>query len=389
MASRMFSWIEFRRPKCAKILNRTIACALIVSLACLMLLPTTYRGASLGYLREAVATGSPNNVKPSTDEPASAEPMSEESAPVEPNASRSFSVQVTSVKPVQVANSSYGAIAENATSTPGWKVLNACGTALRVLYYVHTAPDHFDRRRLLRSTIGNPAVAAFLNSSVVFFVGQTTDAELSAEVRAEAACEGDVVLLEHVDTYRNLTYKFIGATKWLTANGCLGPSTDVVVKLDDDVIVNVFLLASYVKRHLAAGTRDSRRVHCATMPVLKPIREKKFKWFVTKEEYANDTYPPYCCGAAYLMRASVLALLVEATSSVPFFWVDDVYATGLLTRAANVSLVDIRKKYVIFTSKNTTAVSNSTLFLHWGMTPTLFTRTYRFWANVLGQNRTE
>ncbi|KAH7958502.1 hypothetical protein HPB49_002091 [Dermacentor silvarum] len=274
-------------------------------------------------------------------------------------------------------------------SKPGWKVKNACGFALRVLYYVHTAPDHFDRRRLLRDTIGNPAVAAFLNSSVVFFVGQATNAELSEEVRAEAECEGDVVLLEHVDTYRNLTYKFIGATKWLAANRCLSSSTDVVVKLDDDVTVNVFLLESYVKRLLASGPRGSRSVHCAIMPVLKPLREKKWKWFVTREEYANDTYPPYCCGAAYLMRASVLALLAEAIRSVPFFWVDDVYATGLLTKAANVTLVDIRPSYVIFTSKNTTAVSNSTLFLHWGMTATLFTRTYQFWATVLRQNRTK
>ncbi|KAH7957610.1 hypothetical protein HPB52_020779 [Rhipicephalus sanguineus] len=293
-----------------------------------------------------------------------------------------------SVSAVTTTTSSF-ATAENVTNIPGSKVTNACGFPLRVLYYVHTAPDHFHRRRVLRDTIGNPAVTAFVNSTVVFFVGKTTNAEVSEEVRAEAECEGDLVLLDHVDTYRNLTLKFIGATKWLADHRCLSSSTDVVVKLDDDVIVNVFLLASYVERHMAAAdTRNSRTIHCATMPHLKPIRNKKYKWFVSKEEYANDTYPPYCCGAAYLMKASVLALLGEATGSVPFFWVDDVYSTGLLTNATNVTLVNIRRMCNISPPAETTAVKNKTLFFHWGQRPALFKRAYRFWASVLRQNRT-
>ncbi|KAL1420842.1 hypothetical protein MTO96_023696 [Rhipicephalus appendiculatus] len=251
-----------------------------------------------------------------------------------------------------------------------------------------TCRDASSGRRVLRDTIGNPAVAAFVNSTIVFFVGKTSNAEVSEEVRAEAECLGDLVLLDHVDTYRNLTLKFIGATKWLAANRCLGSSTNVIVKLDDDVIVNVFLLAYYIKRHMRADARNSRTIHCATMAYLKPIRDKKYKWFVSKKEYANDTYPPYCCGAAYLMKASVLALLGEATGSVPFFWVDDVYSTGLLTNATNVTLVNLRRMYSVSPSVETTAIKKKTLFLHWGQRPVLFKRVYRFWASVLRQHRT-
>ncbi|XP_037564529.1 beta-1,3-galactosyltransferase 1 [Dermacentor silvarum] len=361
MASSVSSWSELRSPKCPKIRNRAIAYALFVSVSCLILLPTTYRDDMPGCLRE----------------------------PFKSNASRSSSTPPASVKPVPVSTSTtaYITTAKNATGI-AWKVKKACGSALRVLYYVHTAPEHFDRRRLLRDTIGNPAVATFFNSSVAFFVGKTTNADLNKEVRAEAEYEGDVVVLEHVDTYRNLTLKFIGATKWLVANRCLSSSTGVVVKLDDDVIVNVFLLASYVEHYLAGDTRDSPSIHCATMPYLKPIRDRRYKWFVTKKEYASDTYPPYCCGAAYLMKASVLTLLEKATHNATFFWVDDVYATGLLTKAANVTLVNIRRMCAISPPAETTSVSNYTLFLHWGMTRTLFLRAYQLWASVLSQNRT-
>ncbi|KAH9383356.1 hypothetical protein HPB48_024571 [Haemaphysalis longicornis] len=61
----------------------------------------------------------------------------------------------------------------------------------------------------------------------------------------------DLVELDFIDTYRNLTHKFIGATKWLTANDCLNSPDLCVVKLDDDVIVNVYLLTSYVQYMLA------------------------------------------------------------------------------------------------------------------------------------------
>ncbi|XP_037514825.1 beta-1,3-galactosyltransferase 5 [Rhipicephalus sanguineus] len=343
-----------------------------------------------------VSTAEPTSAEPSgglkisTAQPTSVEPLTLQSVPVEPDTTTSSTTKTTFREPVSaVATASSSlAFAKNTTSIPGWKVKNACGFPLRVLYYVHTAPNNFHMRQFLRYSIGNPAVATFVNSSIAFFVGKTTNTELREELHAEAECEGDLVLLDHVDTYRDLTLKFIGATKWLAANGCLSSSTDVIVKMDDDVIVNAFLLASYIKRRMAATkTRNLETIHCAIMPpvYLKPMRSKKSKWFVTEEEYDNDIYPPFCSGAAYLMKASVLALLGKATGSVPFFWVDDVYATGLLRMAQNVTLVNITRMYSIVPSYRTTSISNKTLFFHWGQTPRLFKRAYRLWASVLRQ----
>ncbi|KAH9383351.1 hypothetical protein HPB48_024566 [Haemaphysalis longicornis] len=133
-----------------------------------------------------------------------------------PNATSNVSATVT---PTAIS------VKQNSRDKPtkefGWKVKCACVTSLRVLYYVHTAPENTQRRQLLRSTIGNREVAAFVNSSLVFFVGTTPDLKLREEVHTEAEEEGDVVELDFLDTYRNLTHKFIGATKWLKANQCL------------------------------------------------------------------------------------------------------------------------------------------------------------------------
>ncbi|XP_077532392.1 beta-1,3-galactosyltransferase 5-like [Haemaphysalis longicornis] len=279
-----------------------------------------------------------------------------------------------------------------ATNTPvtrfGWKVKCACASNLRVLYYVHTPPDHTRHRQLLRNTIGNSEVAAFLNSSLVFFVGTTHDQNLREKVHQEAEREGDVVELDFFDSYRNLTHKFIGATKWLTANECLNSSERVVVKLDDDVVVNVFLLSSYVEYLLALDHSVSPSIHCASLLNERPIRRKNSKWFVSRQEYPSFKYPPYCPGAAFLMHVSVLAMLGREVHRVPFFWVDDVYATGLVARSAKVVLVDIKRHFILHPENGKVDVSKNTLFIHIEQHEVLFERSKIFWNSIMMQNST-
>ncbi|XP_077532228.1 uncharacterized protein LOC144144596 [Haemaphysalis longicornis] len=269
----------------------------------------------------------------------------------------------------------------------GWKVKRSCSSRLRVLYYVHTAPDHVDRRDLLRSTIGKEEVAAFVNSSLVFFVGTTPDQKLREKVHEEAERYGDLVELDFIDTYRNLTHKFIGATKWLTANDCLNSSERVVVKLDDDVMVNVFLLTSYVEYMLALDPLVSPSIHCYTLWREGPIRKKNSKWFVSRQEYRSFRYPPYCVGAAFMMHAPVLALLGRAAHNVPFFWVDDVYATGMVARSAKVDFNNIQRHYYLAPTENTVTIGKNTLFLHMGQQPVLFKRADKLWESMMMHNQ--
>ncbi|KAK8774163.1 hypothetical protein V5799_011305 [Amblyomma americanum] len=288
------------------------------------------------------------------------------------------------VRPVSVSSSTRvpdATTAENKRPVPGWKVRSACRSTLRVLFYVNTDPRHADMRRLLRDTVGDPVIAEFLNSSLVFFVGQTADKKLRSTLQAEAGVEGDMVQLDFLDTYRNLTHKFIGATKWLRENGCLN-STEVVVKIDDDVMVNVFHLATYISALPAAGSPSFRSIHCC--PSSTPIVDRGIvsKWYVTKEEYPDDMYPPYCPGAFVIMRASVLAHMCEAIERVRFFWIDDVYATGLLRHATNVSLVPLTGRCNLLPSIYT-MVMNKELFLHMGYQPALFTRAKQIWKSVM------
>ncbi|KAH9365991.1 hypothetical protein HPB48_009627 [Haemaphysalis longicornis] len=217
---------------------------------------------------------------------------------------------------------------------PGWKSLTACrNSSLRLLYFVHTAPKNMGLRKWLRHTIGNPEIASTTGSAIVFIVGELADHNDTEALRDEADREGDMVVLDFRDTYKNLSLKFLLGAKWVLNNCRLDPAS-VIVKMDDDVLVNVFALSSYVR----SAAVNMKAIHCRVFPNGHPYRKKKSKWYVSKEAYSSDKYPVYCAGAAYLMRPAVLSSLYDASTHVPSFWVDDVYVTGFLAEYANSTL---------------------------------------------------
>ncbi|KAL3226708.1 hypothetical protein MRX96_024772 [Rhipicephalus microplus] len=93
-----------------------------------------------------------------------------------------------------------------------------------------------------------------------------------APSKEEARSVGDVVVFPFVDTYRNLTYKFVYGLKW--ANDNCRESVRFVVKIDDDALVNVFLLADYLKN--VTGPAAETSVHCLAWMRTPVVRKRGF-----------------------------------------------------------------------------------------------------------------
>jgi len=88
-----------------------------------------------------------------------------------------------------------------------------------LVVYVHSAPEHHGRRQVVRSTWGN--VSRWTTDSAVvtlrFVLGRPAsdgDHQQRALVD-EQTTHGDLVQLDFVDSYRNMTIKAIGALQWL------------------------------------------------------------------------------------------------------------------------------------------------------------------------------
>ena len=80
---------------------------------------------------------------------------------------------------------------------------------------------------------------------------------------------------------------------------------------------------------------------------LNPLRGTNSKWDVTFEEYAPKMYPSFVSGWAYATTVTAARLLVQESDSSPFFWIDDVFVTGILASRCGVFHVNIRSRLTV------------------------------------------
>ena len=225
---------------------------------------------------------------------------------------------------------------------------NVCSDQdIYIIAYVHTAPQHYKRRIVIRHTWGDSSYYD-IQIRVVFVMGLAADDvnasyDVQRALEFEAARYGDIVQEDFLDTYRNLTYKAVAALRWISRY-C--SHARYVLKTDDDIFVNAFNLLRYLRRIdriSRTATTDAAAVHprglllCLVWYSMKVMREGK--WRTSREEWHDDRYPIYCSGCAFLMSIDVAVAMHRISYDVPFFWVDDFYVTGLLPLKLGPSLV--------------------------------------------------
>ncbi|KAG8188809.1 hypothetical protein JTE90_009197 [Oedothorax gibbosus] len=209
------------------------------------------------------------------------------------------------------------------------------GEKIDLLIVVHSSPSHILHRKAIRQTWGSNAVGQGLNIRTVFAVGRSKLPRIQQRVNSESKANGDIVGVEMIDSYTNLTLKHVAGLRWAVKN-CAG--VEYVLKADDDAFVDVSRALKVIK---SAGLSSSS-IACRVVP--QGTSPRRFgKWMVTRQDYPYDAYPEYCSGLAYFGRPSAMAKVYEAAVSgkVPYLWIDDVYLTGLAAQAAEVSRLDI------------------------------------------------
>ena len=133
---------------------------------------------------------------------------------------------------------------------------HACeGTNVFLLVYVHTAPRNWKRRMMIRQTWGDVRQYTQHVVRVVFVLGtSTTDGwpNISESLALENDLYHDIVQENYIDSYRNLTYKAIGALRWIQRY-C--PQTKFVLKTDDDLFVNMFDLLQRIDEQYSSYSK--------------------------------------------------------------------------------------------------------------------------------------
>jgi beta-1,3-galactosyltransferase 1 len=198
-----------------------------------------------------------------------------------------------------------------------------------------------------------------MNGCLVFLIGNSERIGdecaflLSYEVQNQIFIEqkqfGDIVQVELVEHYNNLTLKSVHMLKLF--NTFYKNSTKFLVKADDDSFINLpnlskFMISSpptiyegrnisefFIMGHLFAHPLD-RAVHRA--PADRMNQKYVDKW-ITPHYLFNDTlYPQFTSGSCYVMTNLAAECLFEKSLNFQFFHLEDVFVTGIVAEACNL-----------------------------------------------------
>ncbi|KAL1423568.1 hypothetical protein MTO96_020952 [Rhipicephalus appendiculatus] len=224
--------------------------------------------------------------------------------------------------------------------TRGFPVLPrvACPGYLAVV--VCSAVDNFEHRAAIRVTWGRD-VSADKGTGVFFLVGKPGDTPRGQYAQSrlinESVHHKDVIQADFRDTYRNLTIKTVFMLKWAYVN-C--SRTRFLLKVDDDMFVNVEKLLRFLKAHGENRTRPFLAGYVAQGR--KTVRRAGSRWYMPLAVYEPDWLPSYIHGSGYVVsRDAVRPLFTEALTT-PFLYVEDIFLTGIVAQKVGIELTNSR-----------------------------------------------
>lgn len=208
-----------------------------------------------------------------------------------------------------------------------------------VIIVVLSARAHFNKRNLVRQTYGTIKKANNVKVLAVVFMIGNQDAPGVEKVDfnkldAESDQFGDIVIGDFVDTYRNLTLKTIMAYEWLHSH-CR--EAQIVVKTDDDVVVNIFQLTKLLDA-LSPSDVVSSNIWCAVHRNENTIQDVNSRFYASPEEFPDGKFPDHCGGVGYVTPLGVVDRIIDKISKSFLGYVcthEDVFMTLIVPQEIN------------------------------------------------------
>lgn len=204
---------------------------------------------------------------------------------------------------------------------------------------VLTARPNIKKRNLIRETYGSIKSINNVHILAIVFMLGTIDGpgqeivEFST-LEAERVQFHDLIMGDFVDTYRNLTRKSIMAYEWLTS---FCQEAEIVVKTDDDVLINIFKLAEELNA-LSSSEIKAPTFRCAVHYHEKAVTDQTSRFHILLNEFPNDTFPEHCAGLGYVTNMAVIRRISDEISSSFLGRVsthEDVFMTGVVPHKIN------------------------------------------------------
>ena len=212
---------------------------------------------------------------------------------------------------------------------------------LFALILVSSSPeaDHRFKRDAIRKTWGDCSnlhtmyrqshyLPASITCKLVFFIARSPNDE---NIITEAKKFNDILLVDYQDSYSAITKKLMVSFKW--AATIVKPS--YVLKTDDDVFIHTPKLLNGLLRET-----DGDFYGGIVLEGNKVVRTPNHRHYISKAQYKDDYYPPYCKGAMYVFSGNLLPKMLNAANYVPYMHVDDAFV-GILMYYIGVEIENL------------------------------------------------
>ena len=229
-------------------------------------------------------------------------------------------------------------LAQNSTLLLSPEEQNQCAEAVETVILVTSTASHFKFRNVQREEFKSQNFQRY-NMTYRYLLGIPSDKNISKMIVEENRHHDDIVMGTFEDTYRNLALKSILMLEW---SKLFCSHAKFVIKTDDDVRFNLSKLHRYLS-NLTAPSGSGYVLGTVANSVRKPLRDVRYKWYVSYKDYKENVFPTYAFGGAYLIAGeNAVRKLYEATKHVKYLPMEDVYITGLCRIRAGIKLVEIR-----------------------------------------------
>nr|XP_048278911.1 LOW QUALITY PROTEIN: beta-1,3-galactosyltransferase 5-like [Myodes glareolus] len=195
-------------------------------------------------------------------------------------------------------------------------------------------------RMAIRKTWGRETEVRGRRVKTLFLLGASDSTDEMNAIAQEGKQHRDIIQKDFKDVYFNLTLKTMMGMEWVH-HFC--PQAAFVMKTDSDMFVNVGYLTDLLLKKNKTSSFFTGYIKSNELP----IRQKSSKWFVSKSEYPQDKYPPFCSGTGYIFSRDVASKVYNVSDSVPFLKLEDVFV-GLCLAKLKIRPEELHTKQTFF-----------------------------------------
>ncbi|XP_034953392.1 beta-1,3-galactosyltransferase 1-like [Zootoca vivipara] len=191
-----------------------------------------------------------------------------------------------------------------------------------LILLVITEPQHFPTRQAIRQTWGNKSSVPGVSILRLFLTGvhPKFGYPLQALLEEESSIHRDIIQQDFLDTYNNLTLKTLMGMEWISK---FCPNATYAVKADSDIFLNVnYMVSQLLQPHLPPKKNYMTGYIYRNA---KPVRDKASKWYVPREVYLNETYPPFCAGSGYVFSGDLAKKIYQVAKTIKVINMEDVF----------------------------------------------------------------